>query len=117
MATEADARRIALELPGAFEKASYENQASFRTKARIFAFLTHDPKGLLVWVGSKDERDALVAAEPDKFFTSRHYAGQPAFLVRLPAVSVDELTELITDSWLLRAPPGLTRDWRRYSEA
>ena len=111
MATEADVRRIALALPGAFEKASYEGQASFRTKARIFAFLTHDPKGLLVWVDSKEERDAFVASEPDKFFTSRHYAGQPAFLIRLEAVGIDELTELITDSWLLRAPPNLTRDW------
>ena len=112
MATEADARRIALALPGAFEKASYEGQASFRTKARIFAFLTHDPKGLLVWVDSKEERDALVASEPDKFFTSRHYAGQPAFLIRLEAVGSDELAELITDSWMLRAPPNLTRGWK-----
>ena len=112
MATEADARRIALSLPGAYEKASYEGQASFRTKARIFAFLTSDPKGLLVWVGSKDEQDAIVASEPGKFFTSRHYAGQPAFLVRLDSVDEGELTELITESWLLRAPPSLTRDWR-----
>jgi hypothetical protein len=111
MATEADARRIALALPGAFEKASYEGQAAFRTKARIFAFLAHEPKGLLVWVDSKEERDALASSEPDKFFTSRHFAGQPAVLIHLDAVDVDELTELITDSWLLRAPRNLTRDW------
>ncbi len=112
MATEADARRIALSLPGAYERASYEGQASFRTKARIFAFLANDPEGLLVWVGSKDERDAIVASEPDKFFTSRHYAGQPAFLIRIESVDEEELTELITDSWLLRAPESLTRDWQ-----
>lgn len=111
MATEADARRIALALPGAFEKASYEGQASFRTKARMFAFLAHDPAGLLVWVDSHDERDAMVSSEPGKFFTSRHYAGQPAVLIHLDAVDLDELTELITDSWLLRAPPSLTHQW------
>jgi hypothetical protein len=111
MATEADARRIALGLPGAYERASYEGQASFRTKARIFAFLASDPSGLLVWVDSHDERDAMVAGEPDKFFTSRHYAGQPALLIRLARVDVEELGELITNSWLLRAPPSLTRNW------
>ena len=113
MVGEADVRRIALSLPGAFERASYEGQGSFRTTARIFAFLARQPNGLLVWVESADERDALVAAEPDKFFTSRHFAGQPAMLVHLEAVDIAEVTELITESWLLRAPASLTRHWSR----
>ena len=113
MASESDVRRIALGLPGATERASYENQATFRTKARMFAMLTHDPRGLLVWLETKEERDSLVAAEPSKFSTSRHYAGQATMLIDLEAVTVAELTELITESWLLRAPERLTGDWSR----
>jgi len=77
----------------------------------MFAMLTRNPDGVLIWLESKDERDSLVAAEPAKFSTSRHYAGQATMLINLDAVDVQELMELITESWLLRAPPSLTRDW------
>lgn len=52
---------------------------------------------------------ALVAAEPQKFFTSRHFAGQPAILVCLAAVATDELSAPLSEPWLLRAPSSFTR--------
>ena len=55
--------------------------------------------------------DALIAGEPRKFFTTQHYDGHPAVLVRLDAVDAKEAAELVTDSWRLRAPKSLVRGW------
>jgi hypothetical protein len=113
MVSHDDVRRIALGLPGAYEQSSYEGRPSWRTKPRMFAWLRDDPEALVVWVDSVEDRDALVASEPDKFFTTSHYDGYPAVLVRLGAVEADEVEELVTDSWRLRAPRSLVRDWDR----
>ena len=43
-----------------------------------------------------------------KFFTEPHYAGFPAILVRLPAVTVRELEAIITEGWRCQAPRDLT---------
>ena len=47
---------------------------------------------------------ALVEEDPEVFFTTPHYDGYPTVLVHLEAIELDELTELITDSWRLKAP-------------
>jgi hypothetical protein len=60
--------------------------------------------GLVVFVADLEEKEALLASEPDKFFTTPHYDGYPAVLVNLPAIDADELREVITDSWRLKAP-------------
>jgi hypothetical protein len=38
------------------------------------------------------------------FSTTPYYDGYPMVLVRLDTVEVDELTELLTESWRLHAP-------------
>ena len=53
------------------------------------------------------EKEALIAADPETFFTTPHYDGHPMVLVRFDAVDVDELTELLTDAWRMRAPKRL----------
>jgi hypothetical protein len=58
----------------------------------------------VVFVSDLGEKEALIASEPEKFFTTPHYDGHPIVLVNLEAVDVDELGELITESWILRAP-------------
>ncbi|MEA2702988.1 MAG: hypothetical protein QOJ69_1618 [Actinomycetota bacterium] len=111
MITVADARRIALGLPGAFEKDSYEGCPSWRTKPRMFTWIRQGPEALVVWVESIELKEALVGSEPEKFFTTAHYDGHPVVLVRLGAVDADEATELVTESWRLRAPKSLVREW------
>jgi hypothetical protein len=106
-----DVRRIALGLPGAFEQPSYEGQPSWRTKPRMFAWIRNDPEALVVWVESVDDKHALIAEAPQRFFTTPHYDGQPIVLVRLDEVDVDEATELIVESWRRRAPKSLVRAW------
>ncbi len=106
-----DVRRIALGLPGAHEQESFGGRPSWRTKPRMFAWIREDPEALVVWVESPEAKDALISAEPRKFFTTTHYDGRPIVLVRLEAVDHAEATELITESWLLRAPRPLVRTW------
>jgi len=109
--TTADVRKIALGLPGAFEKPSHGGQPSWRTKARMFTWIREDPEALVVWVDSEEEKHALIAAEPKKFSTTPHYDGYPMVLVDLQAVDRQEAEELIVESWRLRAPKGLLKEW------
>lgn len=104
MATEADVRRIALSLPEVIEKPWY-NTPGFRVKDKGFLRLRNEAEGgLVVFVADLDEKDALLASDPDKFYTTPHYDGYPTVLVNLEKVDVDELTELIVDSWRVKAP-------------
>jgi hypothetical protein len=111
MATQADVRRIALSMPGT-EEASDRFAFSVETKgkAKGFAWVWQEritPKKprvpnagvLAVRVANLGQKDLLLSAEPAKFFTEPHYNGFPAVLVRLDAVSVDDLEILIADAW------------------
>ena len=120
MSSYEDARRIALALPATSEKLSWGSR-HWRVRDRGFvwerplsrtdraALGDEAPTGEILGVRVTDlgEKDALVAAEPDVFFTIPHFDGFPAVLVRLDAIDVDELTEVITDAWLDRAPKRL----------
>ena len=72
-----------------------------------------NPQVLAVRVASLAEKEELLTADPDKFFTEPHYNGFPAVLVRLPAIDVDELAELITDAWRCQAPRALATELGR----
>jgi len=100
--TESDVRAIALALPETEERPSY-GTPGFRVKDRLFARI-REPGVLLVWCADEAEKDFLIRAEPEKFFTIPHYDGYPSVLVRLAAVGREELTELLTDAWRTRAP-------------
>jgi hypothetical protein len=52
---------------------------------------------------------ALIADDPGVYFTTPHFDGYPAVLVRLSEIGVPELTELITEAWLTQAPKTLTK--------
>ena len=41
------------------------------------------------------------------FFTTPHFDGYPAILIRLEQIAIDELEELVIDAWLARAPKRL----------
>ncbi len=109
MATIEDVRRIALKLPGAYEQASHGGAPSFRTKPRGFGWLRAEPESLALHVASEEDKFALIAARPDIYFTIAHYDGYAMVLVRLDVIDTDELAEMITDSWRLRAPVSLVR--------
>lgn len=103
MVTEDDIRRVALSLPATTERPSY-GTPGFRVKDRLFARVGEEGDVLVVWVDGLDGKEALLAADPHTFFTTPHYDGHPTVLVRCGSVDVDELTELLTDAWRIRAP-------------
>jgi hypothetical protein len=56
-------------------------------------------------------KEALLADDPDVFFTTPHFDGYPAVLVRLERIGIEELEELIAEAWLCRAPRRLAREY------
>lgn len=113
MIDEEKVREIALALPGVMERPSYDGVPSWRTKPRIFACMRDDPDALVVWVEDLDEKRHLIETQPDIFFTTPHYDKEPIVLVNLDAVDADRAAELITESWLIRAPKSLTKQYLR----
>jgi hypothetical protein len=104
VASEADVRRIALSLPETTEKPSF-NTPGFRVKDKAFLRIRSEAEGgLVIFVADLGEKEALLASDRKKFFTTPHYDGYPAVLVNLKAVGVRELRELIVDSWRCKAP-------------
>jgi hypothetical protein len=43
------------------------------------------------------------------YFTTPHFDGYASVLVRLAEIGVPELTELVTDAWMVQAPKTLVR--------
>jgi hypothetical protein len=123
MADQDDVRRIALALPDTVEDSgrfafSVLNKGKPKGIAWVWLERT-DPKKarvprpdvVAVRVAGDADKQMLLGADPDKFFTEPHYNGFPAVLVRLAAIGVDELEELITDAWRCQAPRALVKEF------
>ena len=54
---------------------------------------------LAIRIANLGERDLMLKADPERFFTEPHYNGYPAVLLRLPTVRVPELRGLLRDAW------------------
>jgi hypothetical protein len=69
------------------------------------------PDGDILGARVPDEgvKFALIADNPGVYFTTPHFDGYPAVLVRLAEIGVPELEELITEAWLAQAPKTLAR--------
>ncbi|OBF07600.1 hypothetical protein A5730_12255 [Mycobacterium sp. ACS4054] len=71
------------------------------------------PEGDILGVRVSDEgvKFGLIADEPTVYFTTPHFDGYPAVLVKLSAISVRDLEELITEAWLTQAPRKLVQEF------
>jgi hypothetical protein len=71
------------------------------------------PEGDILGVRVSDEgvKFALVADEPRVYFTTPHFDGYPAVLVKLAEIEVRDLEELITEAWLTQAPKKLVQEF------
>jgi len=54
-------------------------------------------------------KEVLLADDPRVFFTTSHFEGYPAVLVRLDHISAGDLEEVVTEAWLVRAPKRVAR--------
>ena len=127
MATWDDVRRIALGLPQTSERSS-EGRARWRVKDKGFvwdrplrradleALGDRAPVGpiLAAHVEHVGIKEALLATDPDVFFTTPHFDGYAAVLVRIPQLARlerDELEDLVAEAWLTRAQKRVAKAW------
>lgn len=128
MATVDDVREIALALPGVTERVGgHTGEPSWWLPSGQIAWVRGPSKvdlrqladlGL-VWpegpvlgvrVASLEEKETLLAAEPEGLFSIPHFDGYPGVLV-LDAMDRDRLAEIIADAWLVRAPVLVAKQW------
>ncbi len=107
-------RRIGLALPGTTEGTVYGSPA-LKVRDRMFACVaihrSVEPDTLAVRV-SFDDRDDLLAADPDVYYLTDHYADHPVVLVRLARVHRDALRDLLTMAWRFESARGRARPSR-----
>jgi hypothetical protein len=98
-----DARAIAASLPRSYE-AVVRGSVRFRAGRLVYAAFSADDT-IMGFGFPKDERDGLVASEPDKFLLPRPSELRYQWVcVRLAALDVDELRELLVDAWRMCVP-------------
>ena len=103
MATADDARAVAATLPRSYE-AVVRGRLKLRVGRIVYVAFSHD-ETLMGFGFPKEERDALVAGEPDKFLLPRPSDLRYNWVVvRLEAIDEDELRELVLDAWRMVVP-------------
>jgi hypothetical protein len=124
VATWDDVRRIALALPETSERASRE-LCQWRVKDKLFVWERPLRAKEIAELGGKapdgpvlgarvehlGAKEALLADDSRVYFTTSHFKGYAAILVRLDRISVEDLDEVITEAWLARAPKRLVDEY------
>lgn len=109
MPTWDDVVAMAQQLPSVEESTWYRTPA-LKVAGKGFARLRTEAEGGLVLMCDLDEKAALLASGDPAFYTTPHYDGYGAILVDLDRVEVDQLRELIEESWRTKAPAKLLRE-------
>jgi hypothetical protein len=98
-----DARAIAATLPRSYE-ALVRDRVKFRVGRIVYAAFSRD-ETIMGFGFPREERDALVASAPGKFLMPRPSDMRYQWVhVRLDAIDVDELRELLVDAWRMCVP-------------
>jgi hypothetical protein len=123
VATWEDVRRVATGLPGVTERDG--RTLSWRVADRglvwerplragdlaALRLAAQDEPVVGVRTADESEKLALVAEDPQVFFTTPHFDGYPAVLIWLDRIAAARLAEVITEAWLARAPKRLAREY------
>ena len=122
-----DLDRIALSLPEAVKEMRDDDRPAYLVNAKLFCFHRTPRKDavdaatgerlddvLAFRLADEEMKKMWLSDERSIFFTTDHFNGHPWILLRLGdlgALDHDELSELVCDAWLARAPTRLTKTW------
>jgi hypothetical protein len=123
VATWKDVSRLTLALPGAEEGTTFGGNRAWTVRKKLFVWERPLRKSDLAALGDAAPdgpilgarvehliaKEALLQDDPGVFFTTPHFDGYPAVLVRLAEIGLDLLEEVVTEAWLARAPKRLAR--------
>jgi hypothetical protein len=127
-----DLDRLALAMPEATKEVSADGRPSYLVRGKVFCFHRGrrpdavDPETgerledvLMFRVDGADAKELVLADPRGIFFTTPHFDGYPAVLIRIPDLAQLERSELrdtVVDAWLTRAPKRVAKAWLSENE-
>ena len=110
MVTVDDVRALARTLPRSYE-AVVRDRLKLRVGRIVYVAFSHD-ETLMGFGFPKEEREALVESEPDKFLMPKPSDLRYNWVVvRLDAIDEEEMRELVLDAWRMVVPKGVAREF------
>jgi len=122
----ADLDELALALPHATKEVSADGRPTYLVHGKMFCFHRGrrpdavDENGerlddvLVFRVPDLDVKEMLLAGDRGVFFTTPHWKGYTAVLMRIPDLAqldLDELRDLVQEAWLTRAQKRVAKAW------
>jgi hypothetical protein len=127
MATMADLDELALSLPQVVKEVSDDGRPSYVVHGKMFCFHRSrrpdavDPETgerladvLMFRVDGLEAKELLLADDRGVYFTTPHFKGYPAVLMRIPdlaRIEREELFDLVVEAWLTRAQKRVAKAW------
>ena len=127
-----DLDELALALPQASKELSEDGRPIYKVHGKLFCFHRGrrpdavDEHGerlddvLMFRVADLDVKELLLSDARAIYFTTPHFKGYPAVLVRIPDLARldrDELRDLVAEAWLTRAQKRVAKAWLAAQEA
>ena len=127
MTTMADLDELALSLPKVTKEVSEDGRPAYYVHGKMFCFHRSrrpdavDPETgerltdvLMFRVADEGVKQLMVLDERGVFFTTPHFDGYPAVLLRIPdlaCIDREELHDLVAEAWLTRAQKRVAKAW------
>lgn len=117
---------LALAMPQTTKELSEDGRPCYRVHGKMFILHRSrrpdavDDKGdrmddvLMFRVENLDVKELFLADERGIFFTTPHFNGYPAVLMRIPTlrkIRKNELRDLVAEAWLTRAQKRVANAW------
>ena len=122
-----DLDKLAMEMPQATKEVTEDGRPAYFVHGKMFCFhrgrrpdAVDAETGerlsdvLMFRVADLGEKEIMVADERGVFFTTPHFNGYPAVLMRIPdlaRIDRDELRDLVAEAWLTRAQKRVAKAW------
>ena len=123
----ADLDELALSLPQVVKEVSDDGRPSYTVHGKMFCFHRSrrpdavDPETgerladvLMFRVDGLEAKELLLADDRGVYFTTPHFKGYPAVLMRIPdlaRIDREELFDLVVEAWLTRAQKRVAKAW------